>query len=41
MPSSMNPLPKRWVDLIYELNECERRETEARQARAAKRDRPH
>ena len=35
------PLPKRWVDLIHELNERERRETGARQARAAKRDRRH
>jgi len=35
------PLPKRWVNLIHELNERERSETEARQVRAAKKDRPH
>jgi hypothetical protein len=35
------PLPKRWVKLIHELNERERSETEARQVRAAKKDRPH
>jgi len=31
------PLPKRWVNLIHELSS----ETEARQVRAAKKDRPH
>ena len=27
------PLPKRWVNLIHELNERERKETQARQIR--------
>jgi hypothetical protein len=35
------PLPKRWVDLIKELNERERRETRARHCRKLRRTRPH
>jgi len=31
------PLPKRWVDLIHELNERERKEAQARQAKNGRR----
>jgi len=31
------PLPKRWVNLIHELNERERKETQARQTKIPQR----
>lgn len=31
------PLPKRWVDLIHELNERERKEAQARQTKDRRR----
>jgi hypothetical protein len=31
------PLPKRWVDLIHELNERERKEARARQTKNGRR----